>query len=190
MDAFGSLDITAPGRCPRAGCRTARGIMGRLAGSLLLVVVVGGCGLSSGSPAPATDLQKQADLYAIDQIEVKWHKASSTKDVDLMMTLWADDATFTTATTTYTGKAAIHDFFATQAAPFKPENNWVSDTPAYKLRATVDGDKGTLYFECDYVDVTTKKVMVVVSADQQVARVNGVWVIKAAISATPDLGAY
>src|SRR5881394_1308671 len=97
MDAFGSLDITAPGWRPRAACRTARGIVGRIAASALLVVVVGGCGLSSGSPAPATDLQKQADLYAIDQIEVKWHKASSTKDVDLMMTLWADDATFTTA---------------------------------------------------------------------------------------------
>jgi hypothetical protein len=32
--------------------------------------------------------------------------------------------------------------------------------------------------------------MVVVSADQQVVRVNGAWVIKAAISATPDLGLY
>jgi hypothetical protein len=107
-----------------------------------------------------------------------------------MMSLWADDATFTTAAKTYTGKSAIREFFATQAAPFKAENAWVSDTPAYKSRATVDGDKGTLYFQCDYIDIATKKVMIVVSADQQVARVDGRWVIKATISATPELGAY
>lgn len=190
MDAFRSPDVGKPAGRGRAFRHARSGIAGRLAASALLVVAIGGCASSSASAAPAADIQKQADLYGINQIEVKWHKASSSKDVDLMMTVWADDATFTTAGKTYTGKAAIRDFFATQAAPFKPENDWVSDTPAYKSRATVDGDKGTLYFECDYIDITTKKVMVVVSADQQVARVNGVWLIKAAISATPDLGSY
>jgi hypothetical protein len=145
-----------------------------------------GCG-SSAPSAQAVETQKEADLYSIGQIEVKWHKAASTKDLDLMMSLWADNATFTTASQTYSGKDQIRQFF-TKAAPFKPENNWVSDTPAYKSRVTVDGDKGTLYFQCDYIDVATKQVMVVVSADQNVARVNGTWVITSAISATPDLG--
>ena len=173
MDAFGSR------------LRAAAGILG----VSLMVMLVGGCsGGATGSAAPASDLQRQADLYAINQIEVKWHQASSTKDLDLMMSLWADDATFTTSSKTYTGKAAIRDFFATQAAPFKPENHWVSDTPAYKSKSTVDGDKGTLYFQCDYIDVDTKAVKVVVSADQQVARVNGAWLIKTAVSATPGLG--
>jgi hypothetical protein len=191
MNAFGSPDIARRGHRRRTFRNKPRGIAGQLAALILLVGAVAGCGSSGGAgAAAASDVQKQADLYAINQIEVKWHKASSTKDVDLMMSLWTDDATFTTAAKTYTGKAAIRDFFATQAAPFKPENDWVSDTPAYKSRATVDGDKGTLYFECDYVDIATKKVMVVVSADQQVVRVNGAWVIKAAISATPDLGLY
>jgi hypothetical protein len=191
MDAFGSPDVRRRGRPGRTSRHTPGAIAGRVAALVLLVAAVGGCSSGgSGAAAPASDIQKQADLYAINQIEVKWHKASSTKDVDLMMSLWTEDATFTTAAKTYTGKAAIRDFFATQAAPFKPENDWVSDTPAYKSRATVDGDKGTLYFECDYVDIATKKVMVVVSADQQVVRVNGAWVIKAAISATPDLGLY
>jgi hypothetical protein len=190
MDAFGSPDVDGPGRRRRT-LRPARGgIFRRLAASVLLVGAIGGCGSSNGSAAPASDIQRQADLYGINQIEVNWHKASSSKNVDLMMSIWADDASFTTAGKTYTGKSAIRDFFATQAAPFKPGNNWVSDTPAYKSRVTVDGDKGTLYFECDYIDVATKKVIVVVSADQQVEKVNGVWLIKAAISATPDLGAY
>jgi hypothetical protein len=146
-----------------------------------------GCGSTGASPSAAAETQRQADLFAIGQIEVNWHKAASSKDLDLMMSLWADNATFTTASQTYSGKDQIRQFF-TQAAPFKPENNWVSDTPAYKSRTTVDGDKGTLYFQCDYIDVATKQVKVVVSADQNVARVNGKWLITSAISATPDLG--
>jgi ketosteroid isomerase-like protein len=189
MDAIGSPDASAP-RHSGTARRTAGRIAGSLVASLLLVAAVGACGTSAGSAAPASDVQKQADLYAINQIEVKWHKASSTKDLDLMMSLWADDATFTTSAKTYSGKAAIREFFATQAAPFKLGNDWVSDTPAYKSRVTVDGDKGTLYFQCDYIDIATKKVEVVVSADQQVARVNGIWLIKATISATPGLGSY
>ncbi len=157
---------------------------------LALAGSVVGCGTIGGaapSAPAAAGTQKQADLYAINQIEVNWHKAASTKDLDLMMSLWADNATFTTASKTYSGKDQIRQFF-TGAAPFKPENNWVSDTPAYMSRTTVDGDKGTLYFQCDYIDVVTKKVQVTVSADQQVARVNGTWLITSAVSATPKLG--
>jgi hypothetical protein len=187
MDAFGSpAAVAGSGAMVRGGRHRLVGWVGVAVAAAL---VVAACGASSGPAAADTAAaQKDADLYAINQIEVTWHKASSTKNVDLMMSLWADDATFTTAAKTYSGKAAIRDFFATAAAPFKPESSWVSDTPAYKTRATVDGEKGTLYFECDYIDITTKKVMVVVSADQQVARINGVWLIKAAISATPDFG--
>jgi uncharacterized protein (TIGR02246 family) len=170
---------------PRSRARR-RGTIAWLA-ALVLAGSLAACG-STAAPAPASDIQKQADLYAINQIEVNWHKAASTKDLDLMMSLWADNATFTTASQTYSGKDQIRQFF-TQAAPFKPENHWVSDTPAYKSRTTVDGDKGTLYFQCDYIDVATKAVKIVVSADQQVARINGKWVITSAISATPDLAA-
>ena len=63
----------------------------------------------------------------------------------------------------------------------------MSETPAYKLRATVNGDKGTLYFECHYVDPETAKVVVVTAADQQVARINGEWLITNNVGASPDL---
>jgi hypothetical protein len=153
----------------------------------LIAGIVAACASPGAAPSAASDLQRQADLYAINQIEVNWHKAASTKDLDLMMTLWSDNATFTTASQTYAGKDQIRAFFA-KAAPFQPANNWVSDTPAYKSVTTVNGDKGTLYFQCDYIDVATKVVQVTVSADQEVARVNGKWVITTAISATPKLG--
>jgi ketosteroid isomerase-like protein len=157
----------------------------------LLATAMAACG-SSGTTATQSDvaaLQKQADTYAIDQIEVTWHKAASSKDISLMMTLWADNATFTTGTVTYTGKDQIRNFFATKAAPFKPANNWVSDTPAYKVRISVNGDTGTLYFECHYIDVATRAVKAVVGADMNVAKMNGHWVITNSVSATPVLTA-
>ena len=154
---------------------------------LLLVTSLTRCGSSSADSTSQATLQKAADTEAITQIEVSWHKASSTKDLDLMMSLWADNATFTVGPQTYTGKAEIRNFFATKAGPFQPQNTWVSETPAYKLRVTVDGDSGTLYFECHYVDVATRQVKSVVGANQTVARVNGQWLITSSVSATVTL---
>ena len=155
--------------------------------SLLPIVItafVAGCAGSAGTAQ--AEIQRQADLYAIEQIEATWHRAASTHNVDLMMTLWADDATFTVGTRQLTGKDQIRAFFETEAAPFKAENNWISETPAYKIRATVDGDKGTLYFECHYVDVPTKTVKAVVGSDQEVERIGGTWLITESVAATPE----
>jgi ketosteroid isomerase-like protein len=128
-------------------------------------------------------------MYDIDQIEVSWHKATSTKNLNLMMSLWADNATFTIGGQTYSGKDQIRNFFATKAAPFQPGNTWVSDTPAYKIQVTVNGDKGTLYFECHYLEAATKKAVNVVAANQDVQRINGKWLITTSTNATAALGA-
>jgi len=152
---------------------------------LALAAPLTACG-SKGSSASG-DVQKQADEYAIDQIEANWHKAASTHDVDLMMSLWAPDATFNNGTEALTGTAAIRKFFETKAAPFQPENHWISETPAYKIRTTVSGDKGTLYFECHYIDVKTQKVASVVGADQTVQKIDGKWLITSSAAATPTL---
>jgi ketosteroid isomerase-like protein len=157
-----------------------------ITGLALAVLALTACG-SNGSSASQQALQKQADLLAIDDIEKTWHKASSRHDVDLMMSLWAPDATFNIGTETLTGKAQIRNFFVTKAAPFQPANHWVSDTPAYKIRTTVNGDKGTLYFECHYVDVKTQKVVAVVGADQNVEKIDGKWLITNSAAATPKL---
>jgi hypothetical protein len=154
---------------------------------VVAMLILGACGSSNPDTASQPALQKKADLYAIDQIEVTWHKASSTQDVNLMMSLWAPNATFTIGSTILKGRGQIRNFFVHQAAPFQPANHWVSDTPAYKIRTTVNGDKGTLYFECDYIDAKTKKVVAVVGADQDVARINGRWLITKLVAATPTL---
>jgi len=154
---------------------------------LALVGSLAACGGSSKSSASDATTQKEADYYAIDQIEKVWHQAASTHDVNKMMSLWAPNATFNIGTETLSGAKQIRNFFVTKAAPFQPQNDWVSDTPAYKIRITVNGDKGTLYFECHYIDVKTKKVAVVVGADQNVQKINGKWLITNAAAATPSL---
>jgi ketosteroid isomerase-like protein len=150
-----------------------------LIGGALGVVVFAltACGGSSASSASEHAVQRQADLYAIDQIEKNFHKATSRHDIDLMMSLWAPNATFTTEPgQTLTGKKQIRRFWL--AAPaFQPENHWISDTAAYKIRMTVNGDRGTLYFECHYIDSKTSELGPVTAADQQVARINGRWLI-------------
>ena len=139
----------------------------------------------SWSTSSGPSLQKTADLYAIEQIEKTWHRATSKKNLDLMMTLWAPNATTVIGGKTYTGKKQIRAVLA-KAGPFQ-DNNWVSDTPAYKMRVTVNGNKGTLYFECHYLDTETRTVAAVVGADQEVRKINGKWLITEMIPSTPTL---
>lgn len=162
---------------------------------LILAMVAGGMVVAAcGSDPPSatltgaqiSTLQKQADMYQIDQIEVTWHKAASMKDLNLMMTIWADNATLQIGALTYSGKNQIRNFWAT-AAPFKPENVWVDETPAYKARITVSGDAGTLYFECHFVDVTTRKLVAIAGTQLEVARISERWVITSSIATTPIL---
>jgi hypothetical protein len=159
--------------------------MVRLALFLVITTIVGaGCGGATSDTGASSVADHDASLYAIEQIERTWHKAASTHNVDLMMTLWASDATFNIGTETLSGSTAIRDFFAHRAGPFKPVNHWVSETPAYKTRATVNGDHGTLYFQCHYVDTATGKVVSVVASDQDVARIGGKWLITRSAAST------
>jgi ketosteroid isomerase-like protein len=156
--------------------------------TLALVLAASGCGHSAKTTAADAQVRKQADFYQLEEVEKTWHKASSTHDVDLMMSLWAPDATFNIGPETLSGKAEIRDFFAHTSGAFKPGNQWVSETPAYKLRVTVDGDKGTLYFECHYVDVKTGKIASVVGADQNMQKIGGKWLITSSAASAPALG--
>jgi len=143
-----------------------------------LVAPLSACGGESAKAAAAdTKRQREATLYEIDQIERTFHKAGSTHDVNLMMSLWAPGAVFNVGTHTYTGKAQIRKFFATVNPAFQPQNHWVDDTPSYKIRITVNGDKATLYMQCHYIDVKTGKVMAVVGVDHNLQKIHGKWLI-------------
>jgi hypothetical protein len=148
-------------------------------------------GGSSEKSASAQQLQRKADLYDIDQIERNWHKAISRHDIKLLMSLFAPDATFTPAPgMTLTGTSEIRHFWiAVAKVQNRKAHNWVLDSPAYKIRETVNGDRGTLYFECDHIDLKTRKVIAVTGGNDQVAKINGRWVITSSVGATPELSA-
>jgi hypothetical protein len=151
----------------------------------VLVVSLAGCGGSGTGSVSEQAAQHQADLYAIDQLERNFHRATSKHDIELMMSLWSPTATLT-SDKTFTGTKQIRSFWL-KAPVFQPDNHWVSDTPAYKIRITVNGDRGTLYFECHYVDSETGKLTAITGADQQVERINGRWLITEMVGASATL---
>ena len=156
----------------------------------VLVVSLAACGGSSGSSATEQATQPKADFWEIDQIEKNFHKAVSRKDIDMMMSLWAPHATFTYRLgETATGKKEIRKFWLEESNNFRRTFHMVSETLAYKTRITVNGDRGTLYFECHYLDVTKKKLGPVVAAHVDVARIHGRWLITSLVSGSATLRA-
>ena len=144
----------------------------------ILMVSLAACGGSGTSSATQQVVQQKADFWEIDQIEKNFHEATTKKDIRLMMGLWAPNATFTLGPgQTASGTKQIRRFWLDKSKAFLPTNYWISDHPAYKVRVTVNGDRGTLHFECHYVDAKTHKVVAVTAADLDVARINGQWLI-------------
>jgi ketosteroid isomerase-like protein len=152
-----------------------------------LVIAISACGGSSGSSASDQALQRQVDVYAISQIERTFHESMAKKNIDEMMSLWTANATFTYGPgQTATGKNEIRNVWL-NAPAWKPETHWLSDHPAYKLRVTVNGDRGTLHFECHFIDVDTGKVAAVTAGDFDVARIGGRWLITKMVGSTTEL---
>ena len=136
------------------------------------------CGGPSTPSGAEQNQQRVADMWQIDQIEKNFHHATTTKDIDLMMGLFAPNATMTIgAGETASGREEIRRFFLEESATFQTEDVWISDHPAYKLEITVNGDRGTLHFECHYIDAKTEELVAVTAADFDVARIGGAWLI-------------
>jgi ketosteroid isomerase-like protein len=154
---------------------------------IALVLILAACGGSNGSSSAEKQAEHEADVYAISQLEKTFHESISKKNISAMMSIWAPNATFTYGPgKTATGKKQIEEFW-TKSEAFKHATNWVSDHPAWKMRVTVNGDRGTLHFECHFIEVKTGKVAAVTAADQDVARVNNRWVVTNMVGGTTEL---
>jgi hypothetical protein len=153
----------------------------------LLAVSFAACGDSS-SDAETAALQQKADRYEIDQIEKRFHQAMTHKNIDQMASLWAPNATLTIGPElTAAGVDEIRQYWLEESVAFKPETTWVSDHPAYKLEVTVNGDRGTLHFECHFVNYRTGEMEAITVADQDVARINGRWLITNMVAGSTEL---
>ena len=117
-------------------------VMGGALGMFLLSMVLVACGGSGGDVADP-EARRFQDMWEIDKIEKDFHGAMSEKNVGQMMALFAPNATMTVGPgETATGLEEIRTFWEEKSATFAPENEWISDHPAYKLEITVDGDRG------------------------------------------------
>ena len=150
-------------------------------------------GNSSRAAQKDAALQRMADLYQIDQVEVKFHRATSRHNLKLMMSLWAPGAVFNIDQQTLTGKGQIRNWFKTENKAFKPNHHWESDTPSYKLKVHLNGDHATEYFECHYIkpnaDLTKARVMAIAGVTHTMQKVNGKWLITNSAGSTATLSA-
>ena len=104
-----------------------------------------------GSQLPAfaqaeVGLDTPAGEYTVT-VRVTDRRAKTTQDLDLMMSLWADDATFVNTSTgiTYVGADQIHAFWRGSGSF---THHRFSLVPSYKTTIEVHGDRAFLYFEC------------------------------------------
>jgi len=152
-----------------------------------LTLALAACGGSGSNSASQEALQRDAAMHAISQIERQFHEAISKKDLDMMVGLFAEHATGTFRPgQTVSGRKQIEDVWKNSVA-WKPETHWLSDHPAYKLKVTISGDRGTLHFECHFVDVDTGKVAAVTAGNLDVAKIDGRWLITNFAGSTSEL---
>lgn len=164
-----------------------RFVIGSALGVFVLSVALVACG-GSATDSTGDEARRFQDIWEIDQIEKKFHRATSEKDIELMASLYAPNATMTVGPgVTASGVDEIRRFWLEDSAPFAAENEWISDHPAYKLEITVNGDRGTLHFECHYVDAKTGEVVSATAGDFDVARIDGEWLITNFVAATTAL---
>jgi hypothetical protein len=121
--------------------------------------------------------EKADDFMQMHKIEITFHEAGSTKNLDLMLSLFADDATITSGGKTYSGKENIRKYWQA-AGTFQPQNQWVAYTPAFRIKYDVEGSTAHLYFECLYVDKAAKKIALHTNSDDTLILVDGKWLIK------------
>jgi ketosteroid isomerase-like protein len=143
----------------------------------ILAFTLSACGASSRGSISDRAVERKADTYEISQIERSFHQAISEKDIDELVGLFAPHATGTFGPgKTVTGKEQIRTVWLGSKA-WKPATHWLSDHPAWKLKVTVNGDRGTLHFECHFIDVDTGKVAEYTAGNLDVAKVDGKWLI-------------
>jgi ketosteroid isomerase-like protein len=166
---------------------SARWVVGMgMAAALVITFVVGHRMGSAAMPAqqptqadlPAEEDPQDEDIVKIYAVLTTFHRAATNQALDLLMSLWTEDATFSFRDETSTGKAQIRDWFAHEAGPFRPEHYWIALTPLPLIRIDVNGDRATVQFETHYVDAVTTVMKFQMAARATLVRSAGRWLIR------------
>jgi hypothetical protein len=142
------------------------------------VSALGAVAICTGLAMAASEESSPVDFKDLHQVEIVFHTAASTKNIDLMMSLFADDATLSAGGKTWVGKDQVRSYFASVAGSFQPQNQWVAYTPAQRIKFDVNGDRASLYFECLYVDAKAREIKAHTFSDDNLVRSGNKWLIK------------
>ena len=142
-------------------------------------------GLAGVVVAPASFVAAQVDgpsspVGDIYQLQAAFHRAKTMQDIELMMSLWAEEATFHSEgdpNSPYVGSDSLRGFWLNSGS-FK--NHRLSLVPSFKTQITVRSDaEAWLYFEChdvaDY-DQPTRAIASDTFLAGTVKSVGGKWV--------------
>ena len=115
--------------------------------TLLLASIIGLGQLFSTSAMAQINVQP-SDIAAIYELQAAFHRAKTTQDIDLMMSLWDANGVLNVRgdpNSPYTGFDRIKAFWL-QSGSFTHRR--FSLVPSFKTRIDVQGDLASLYFEC------------------------------------------
>ena len=114
--------------------------------------LAGVAGLTGSTLAPlgaqviGPESTQVAEIY---ELQAAFHRAKTTQDIELMMSLWDPEAVLTVETVnpprTYVGLDQIQSFFLSSGSW---QNQRFSLVPSFKTEIQVQGDYANLYFEC------------------------------------------
>ena len=131
----------------------------RLLGLALSGTAAGIAGLAVPHFAKAEGPAESAQVGEIYQLQAAFHRAKSKQDIELMMSLWADDATLNVQgdpRSPYVGAMKLRSFWQGSGSF---SHRRFSLVPSFKTQINVSGDQPWLYFEChdvgDY-DLSTR----------------------------------
>ncbi len=99
----------------------------------------------ASAPESGPESVQVAEIY---RLQAAFHRAKTTQDLDLMMSLWADEASLNIqgdANSPYLGADSIRSFWQ-HSGSFTHRR--FSLVPSYKTQIDVHGDQAWLYFEC------------------------------------------
>jgi hypothetical protein len=116
------------------------------AGTALGATALAAPGLAAADPSGRE--RGGAQVGEIYRLQAAFHRAKTTQDIDLMMSLWGADATLVNQgdpNSPYVGTDQLKAFWL-HSGSFT--HSRFSLVPSYKIKIDVDGDEASLYFEC------------------------------------------
>jgi len=110
--------------------------------------VVGMGGLVGSTVEAQVSGPESAQVGQIYQLQAAFHRAKTTQDIDLMMSLWDEDGVLNVQgdpTSPYIGFDRLKSFWESSGS-FKQRR--FSLVPSFKIQIDVQGNQAWLYFEC------------------------------------------